>query len=246
MWASFVYALQFLTRIQIAQMEFDYRKCGEGSAFFPLAGLVIGVFMYITAFVGLKLFPPGIVAVLLIITGVFVSGGLHLDGFMDSIDGLFCGRSLERKLEIMKDSRTGSFAAIGMACLLLFKYVFYTELLITGMTGWLIAVPVFSRWCMVYSIKYFPYLRQAGLGNPYSDHTGSRQFIIATLTMAVALAVSMQLRAPVFLALVPINHMFSGWVTKMLGGLTGDIYGATAEVMEALGLAAVYIVYMIT
>jgi len=243
MWSSFVFALQFLTRIQIANPDFDYRKCGKGSAFFPAAGLIIGLFLYAVAAIGLLMFPPLITAAFLIIAGVFISGGLHLDGFMDSMDGLFSGRSRERKLEIMKDSRTGSFGVVGLACLFFIKYAFYIELLQSGYVGWLIAVPVFSRWCMVYAIRYFPYLRQEGLGNPYSDHTGNREFTVATLIMAVTLGITMQVGALIFPALVVVNHIFSKRVCKILGGLTGDIYGATAEIMEALGLIAVYLVY---
>jgi len=243
MWSSFVFALQFLTRIHIADPEWDYRKCGEGSSFFPVAGLIIGVFLYLTAFLGLKLFTPLIVAVLLIVVGVVISGGLHLDGFMDTIDGLFSGRSLERKLEIMKDSRVGSFGVVGLACLFLIKLGFMVELLNLGETGWLFAVPVFARWCMVYSIKYFPYLRQAGLGNPYSDHTGKKEFLTASVITAVVLLAAMRTEVLVFLALIPLNHLFARWVHRTLGGLTGDIYGATAEIMEAAGLIAVYLAY---
>ena len=243
MWASFVFALQFLTRIHIANQEWNYRKCGEGTAFFPAAGLIIGLFLYITSFIGLKLFSPLIVAAFLVLTGVIVSGGLHLDGFMDSIDGLFSGRNLERKLEIMKDSRTGSFGVVGLACLFLIKFAFFTELLKSGHVGWLFAIPVFARWSMVYSIRYFPYLSQEGLGNPYTDHTGKREFIIASAITTLVLIISMQAEFLAFLLLIPVNHLFARWVNRTLGGLTGDIYGATAEIMEVLGLIIVYLTY---
>ncbi|PKM81831.1 MAG: adenosylcobinamide-GDP ribazoletransferase [Firmicutes bacterium HGW-Firmicutes-14] len=244
MWSSFVFALQFLTRIQIASPEFDYRKCGQGSAFFPLAGAIIGLFLYAVSAIGGKLFPHSVTAAFLIIAGVIVSGGLHLDGFMDSMDGLFSGRTRERKLEIMKDSRAGSFGVIGVVCLFLLKFVFFIELLNSGKVGWLFAVPVFSRWAMVYAIRFFPYLRLEGLGNPYSDHTGNREFGLATVIMAVTLILALREKAAVFLPLIPVIHLFSDRVSRSLGGLTGDIYGTIAETMEAAGLIAVYLIYV--
>ncbi|WP_418789918.1 adenosylcobinamide-GDP ribazoletransferase [Phosphitispora sp. TUW77] len=243
MWSSFVFALQFLTRIHIADLEWDYKKYGQGSSFFPAVGFIIGGFLYVTAFIGLKFFTPLIVAALLIVIGVVITGGLHLDGFMDSIDGLFCGRSLERKLEIMKDSRVGSFGVIGLVCLFLIKLCFTVELLNIGKIGWLFAVPVFARWCIVYSIRHFPYLRQSGLGNPCSDHTGKKEFLTASVITAVILLVVMSTEVLVFLLLIPVNHFFAKWVNRTLGGLTGDIYGATTEIMEVMGLIGVYLAY---
>ncbi len=243
MWASFVFALQFLTRIQIANPEFDYDKCGRGSAFFPVVGLVVGVALLVVRHIGLAVFPPVILASFLIVAEVLVTGGLHIDGFMDSMDGLYSGRDRDRKLEIMKDSRVGSFGALGLACLLLIKFVFYVELLKLDMVGWLLAVPVFGRWCMVYAIRFFPYLRQQGLGNPYSDCTGNREFTFATFVLLLTLAVTLREGALVFLIPVLLIHIWARRVDNTMGGLTGDIYGAIEELAEAMGLVSVYLVY---
>lgn len=243
MWNSFVFALQFLTRIQIANPEWDYQKCGKGSAFFPLVGLMVGVCLLVVRQVGLLVFPSAVVAAFMLLTGVFVTGGLHIDGFMDSMDGLFSGRERERKLEIMKDSRVGSFGALGLACLFLIKFVFYAELLRIDVIGWLFAVAAFGRWSMVYAIRYFPYLRQQGLGNPYSDHTGNREFLTATLVLLITLVLTLREGALVFLVPIFLIHMWLRGVSNTLGGLTGDIYGAIEEIAEVLGLISVYLVY---
>ncbi len=243
MWDSFVFALQFLTRIQIAAPEFDYRKCGRGSAFFPVVGLIIGMFLLAVRQIGLVFFPPLITAVFLILAGVLVTGGLHIDGFMDTVDGLFSGRNRERQLEIMKDSRVGSFGVLGLACLLLLKLVFYAELLKINVIGWLLAVPVFARWSMVYAIRFFPYLRTQGLGNSYSDCTGNREFALATAVTVITLVAAMREGALVFLVPALLGHLWLKSVWRSLGGLTGDIYGAVEEISEVLGLVGVYLVY---
>lgn len=244
MWASFVFALQFLTRIHIADPAWDYEKCGRGSAFFPVVGLVVGGFLVVLKILGALYFSPLIVAALILVGEVLITGGLHVDGFMDSIDGLYSGRERERKLEIMKDSRVGSFGALGLACLILIKYVFYLELLKTGQIGWLLAIPVFGRWCMVYALRYFPYLRQQGLGNPYSDHTGNREFVIATTVLAVTLVLALREGAAAFLIPVLLMHLWLKQVHRVLGGLTGDIYGAAEEISEVVGLVTIYLVYL--
>ena len=244
MWASFVFALQFLTRIHIANPEWDYEKCGRGSAFFPVVGLVVGGLLVALKMVGALVFSPLIVAALILVAEVFITGGLHVDGFMDSMDGLYSGRDRERKLEIMKDSRVGSFGALGLACLILLKYVFYLELLKTNQVGWLLAVPVFGRWCMVYAIRFFPYLRKQGLGNPYSDHTGSREFIIATAVLVGTLVLTLKEGSLTFLIPILLIHIWLRRVRDTLGGLTGDIYGAAEELSEVMGLITVYLVYV--
>lgn len=244
MWASFVFALQFLTRIHIADPAWDYEKCGRGSALFPVVGLVVGGFLVVLKILGALYFSPLIVAALILVGEVLITGGLHVDGFMDSIDGLYSGRERERKLEIMKDSRVGSFGALGLACLILIKYVFYLELLKTGQSGWLLAIPVFGRWCMVYALRYFPYLRQQGLGNPYSDHTGNREFVIATTVLAGTLVLALREGAAAFLIPVLLMHLWLKQVHRVLGGLTGDIYGAAEEISEVVGLVTIYLVYV--
>lgn len=244
MLASFIFALQFLTRIQISNPEWDYEKCGRGSAFFPVVGLVAGAVLMAVKMVGELVFSPLITAALILLAEVIITGGLHVDGFMDSMDGLYSGRDRERKLEIMKDSRVGSFGALGLACLVLIKYIFYLELLKMGQMSWLLAIPVFGRWSMVYAIRFFPYLRSQGLGNPYSDHTGNREFMIATVVMAVTLVLGLQEGAIFFLIPVLLIHLWLKRVRDALGGLTGDIYGAVEEISEVMGLLTVYFVYV--
>jgi len=244
MWASFVFALQFLTRIHITNQPWDYEKCGRGSAFFPVAGLVVGGLLVVLKMLGALVFSPLIIAALILVAEVFITGGLHVDGFMDSMDGLYSGRDRERKLEIMKDSRVGSFGALGLACLILIKYVFYLELLKTSQVGWLLAVPVFGRWCIVYAIRYFPYLRKQGLGNPYSEFTGNREFIMATVVLVGTLVITLRVGAAAFLIPFLLIHFWLKGVRDALGGLTGDIYGAAEQISEVMGLITIYFVYI--
>ena len=119
---SFLTALQFLTRIHLVRQEnLTAEDFGRSTRFFPLVGVVLGALYLLAAlaclaFLGLPSYTGKAILVLL---PLLLTGGLHADGFMDTVDGLFSGRSRERMLEIMKDSRTGSFGVAAFAGLLL-------------------------------------------------------------------------------------------------------------------------------
>ena len=125
--ADFIRALQFLTRFQLVkEVDWSLEALGRSVRFFPWAGGVIGAVLggcdwgMVQAF-GESL-PMHAAAALLILLEIMLTGGLHCDGFMDTMDGIFSGRSRERILEIMKDSRGGAYGAMSFALLLLVKY----------------------------------------------------------------------------------------------------------------------------
>ena len=115
-------ALQFLTVIPMRR-HFTQREIGRSSVHFPIMGLGIGAALF-----GLdRLFdlflPTALGSALLIVALVLLTGANHLDGFMDSCDGMVAGRSPQERLAIMRDSRVGSFGVVGVLCLLLVKYI---------------------------------------------------------------------------------------------------------------------------
>ena len=112
---SFITALQFLTRIHLVKQEdLTAEDFGRSTRFFPLVGAVLGCLYLLAALACLALLglPSYTAKAILVILPILLTGGLHCDGFMDAVDGLFSGRSRERMLEIMKDSRAGSFGVV--------------------------------------------------------------------------------------------------------------------------------------
>lgn len=89
---SFLFALQHLTRLPLPRVSFDEVSCGRSTAFFPVAGTLIGAVMAAVVWAAGWSLPLQLQASLLIVIMVVLTGGIHLDGFMDSIDGLFSGR----------------------------------------------------------------------------------------------------------------------------------------------------------
>ena len=243
---SFFFAVQHLSRIRLYKGEFDEIAFGKSSVFFPVVGLLLGLVLLLARQIFLFVFPVPVVAALLIVTMVALTGGIHLDGFMDTFDGMFSGRSRERKMEIMKDSRVGAFGVLGLVCLLLLKYSALIALPVGILTISIILATVLSRWAMVYLIAFFPYARKEGLGTLYSLHTGKREFALATLGAALITILTAGLAGLIiWCTLFVVVHFVAHKVKAELGGLTGDIYGATCEGGELIVYLAVFPAYNI-
>ncbi|MGQ9558208.1 MAG: adenosylcobinamide-GDP ribazoletransferase [Desulfurispora sp.] len=241
---SLVFALQHLTRLPVWDVEFDPLALGRSSMFFPLAGLLLGSFLVGIFWLGAMVFPPLVTAALLVVGLIVLTGGLHLDGFMDTMDGVLSGRSAERKLEIMRDSRVGAFGALSVVCLLMLKLVSVFCLPAYIMPRILLLVPVLSRWGMLYVIARFPYARPEGLGQLFQQHTGTRELLVGGIITLLAAGV---IGGPGGLGLLLLSTLLAHGLGRcwqgQLGGLTGDTYGATNEILEVALLLAVYPLY---
>lgn len=238
---SIILAFYQLTRLPLPTVEFDDRACGRSTLFFPVVGLFLGGLLAALAWVAEYLFPSGVKASLLVIGMVVMTGGMHLDGFMDSIDGLFSGRPRERKLEIMRDSRVGALSVIGVICLLLLKYNLLLEVPNSVLYKVLIVLPVLSRWGMAIAVIAFPYARADGLGKVYAMQSGIKELAGSTIITVVIVTLILGLQGTWMLALAISISLFAGKkIVKELGGLTGDTYGFINELLEVALLLAVY------
>jgi adenosylcobinamide-GDP ribazoletransferase len=232
-------AFALLTVLPLAYPE--ERKPGYAFAYFPLVGLAIGLVLWLVA---LLPWPTGEVrAFALLLIWVISTGGLHLDGFGDACDGLLATTTPARRLEIMKDPRSGSWAVIGLILLSLGKWVLLGDL----PAAWLIAPPVVARWSMVLAAYGFSYARPAGMGGFFREGLGLRQVSGATATTVILLlacAWLIDLRLLALLALPVITvYAVGSWAAQRLGGgLTGDLYGAICELTELLALASLSLI----
>jgi adenosylcobinamide-GDP ribazoletransferase len=240
--SGFVFAVQHLTIIPLKSgRPFDERKLGRSSMFFPLVGLILATLIIALDLLTGNLFPPSVRPAILIVSLIIFTGGIHLDGFMDTADGVLSGRSRERKLEIMRDSRVGAFGVIALFSLLLLKYS-----LIAGFIGKeiyppLIMMIVLGRGAMTLAIGKFPYARAEGLGSVYLKYTGNFEvFVAGLISFIVAFACSGVGGLLIFLIMLIFTWIICSYFKKVLGGLTGDTYGALNEILEVL-LLIIYI-----
>lgn len=229
-------AFQFLTLLPIKR-SFTAEQVGRSSVYFPIVGLVIGLVL-----AGLDwglgiILPAAVVNVLLVTALAVLSGGLHLDGLADTLDGMAGHRTPEERLAIMKDSRIGGFGAIGIALFLLVEYVTLNSIPGAVKMPVLILAPVLSRWAMVNSIFVYPYARPAGLGKAFKGAVTLRYFIIATLVSLALAAVLFRWAGLIIMAGTwLVVTLMALYCKNRLKGLTGDTYGAINEVSLVVAL----------
>lgn len=234
-------AFKFLTILPIPLPEdLPPKAMGRASGYYPLVGLVLGLCLAgVDLLLGLAV-PPGLRSALVLALWVGLTGALHLDGFLDCCDGLLAPRSGEQRLEILRDTHTGSFAVVGAVVLLLVKYAALASLAGPVRPWALVAIPVLGRWAMTYALVFYPYARAgAGLGRLVKDCAGRREMAIATV---VALAASLATWRLWGLAALPFTWAFTAlvahWIMTRIPGLTGDTYGAINELVEVGWLVA--------
>ncbi len=241
---DFITALEFLTRLRFTKRtEWHDDDFSRSVPYFPLVGLVMGVFMggvnYGLVYLQTPLFMR---AVLLILTELLIIGALMYDGFMDTSDGVFSARDRQRMLEIMKDSHVGSNAVIALVCLVLLKVAAYVSIDGLKLSFALVAMYVATRTFMVNYIINFPYARESGIGHMFKHYAKPCYFYIAfALCLAMVAACGLPYLYTAFVAFfisLGIAHFLSG----QLGGLTGDTWGFLTECGAVIYLvAAVYL-----
>ncbi len=232
MWADLAGAFAFLT---ILPLRARAGTPGRTFTYFPLVGLVIGVLIALAA--SITFLPRDAVGFLTLLVWVALTGALHLDGFADACDGLFSTTTVERRLEIMKDPRAGSWAVVGVTLLLLGKWVALRNVL----PLLLIVPPVLGRCAMVLAAYAFPNARAAGSGAYFRRGLRRPDVIAAVVLTALILAPLVIVGGVrVTLALAAMWVIVAGvglWAARRLGGgLTGDVYGAICELTELCAL----------
>lgn len=234
-------ALQFLTIFPTPlRHEVATKTFGQSLTYFPLVGLILGAILLGLHYGLTLILPASVVNALLIIALVILTGAHHLDGFIDTCDGVITGKSGEERLAIMSDSQVGAFGIVGALLLLLLKYVSLSSAPILPA---LLLMPTLSRWTMVSTIFTFPYAKSSGMGLAFKQGANWQRLTIATI-MALIVAVALLkwwglvLMAVLWLIVFGIASYFR----TRLGGLTGDNYGAINELAEVLVLLLVILI----
>lgn len=228
--SSFLAALGFLTVFPVSRRS-DAQRLDLAKAYFPLVGLVLGAVLALLDLGFRKAFPPLVTSAVLVAILLLVTRGLHLEGFLDCCDALPGGFTPERRLEIMKDPRRGSFAIMGGIALVAMELAVISAMPAPARTWTLALFPCLSRWAMLMALVLFPYARNSGLGVAFK--TGRRSLALSIgLTSCVFAATLLGGWAGISLVVVATlsGLALAGWMSSLLGGgLTGDTYGAINE-----------------
>jgi len=237
---TFPLALTFLTICPWPKLPLAEPKDLARSMFwFPWVGALLGLVYWAAFQVLVKTAPDAAAAALLLALTVLSTRGLHLDGLADTLDGLGGGHTPETRLAIMKDSRLGTFGAVGLILVLLLKFAFFLGIAEQGKPTVLILFPVLSRWGMVLLASLSPYARpEGGLGQAMTQGVSSVTLTGATLSALVLSFAVFGLRGMALMAGVgALVMIFVPYCRGKLGGITGDVLGAVNELGETLVLA---------
>ena len=232
-------ALQFLTILPVKR-NFTSEQIGRSTVWFPVVGFIIGAILFGLHYVLELILPAALVNALLIAVLVILSGGLHLDGLSDTVDGLAGHRTPERRLEIMRDSHIGAIGAVGLFLFLIIEYVSLNSIPDKYLPFTLLLAPAVSRWTMVYAIFVFPYARPEGLGKAFKQAVGRSEFLIATFLTLLLAVILFPTAGPVIAAGTWIIISLAAlYIKRQIGGLTGDTYGAINEIALITVLLAI-------
>jgi len=247
-------AIRFLTIFPIASFPLSNNSNQDEEAltenfansmtFFPLVGMLIGVLLVVLRRIFYYLpVSPLIGDTLVLIVWIWLSGGLHLDGFADSVDGFSGGHNKEEILNIMKDSSTGAKGVVALISLLLLKFVLLVEMPLLLKDVALFFAPAIGRWSMV--IAAFlgkPARLKNSMGKLFMDYVGWRELIFASLTMTVIGILLFRLYLlPLVMVGIGIVLLILKYCQKRIGGISGDILGAINEIVEVFILLTICI-----
>ena len=242
---AFGTALMFLTRLPVGKFcSGDARVLSVSTRYFPLVGALVGLILSVFLIATTQLVPASVVVVLMLMVNVRLTGAFHEDGLADVADsaGAF---DVDRKLEIMRDSRVGTYGAMALILLVLGKFLVLTELLLLDISFCVIALisaHILSRWSSVWLMATEQYARPEAANKVVADGVTKTRLIESTVVAMILLTPLVWGSSSVIYALLPI-----AWVTAWIcaqrfksafGGITGDCLGAANQVVEFIILVA--------
>ena len=220
---------------------------GPARAYFPLVGLALGGILAGLDLAAREALPPMVVGALLVVALLVLTRAIHTEGFLDACDGLFGGYSPARRLEILRDTHIGAFAVVGGAGLILLKWTLLTSIADDVRVGLLVVFPCLSRFGMVSAMAGFRYVREQGVGTSFQVGRKRWQVVFGFATAATASGLLLGAGGLVLLgAAIGVSLAVGWWVTRLLGGMTGDTYGAVNEVAEVAVLLLGLILFRVS
>ena len=255
---------KFMTRLPIpVNPEFNSKELGKSMKFFPIVGMVIGIILYVIYIIGAKfILSSYLLATVVVLSEVVLTGGLHLDGLADTFDGIFSYRSKQKMLEIMKDSRLGTNGGIALILYFLLKILLIAGIKDSGFgvagslfglqdaTGAVILItPIIARINPVLNCAFSPYAKASGSAKDFVECTDKNGVLIA---VALGLVFSAVIGCGILRVLNPVHLInitaitmvlglyFAKLMERKIGGITGDTLGAVLELSEIIVLFGFY------
>lgn len=244
LWGSFCIAFSMYSRIPMPCLEWTEGRMKYAMCFFPLIGAVIGILQWAIIILCQRLELAFLGKLLPVALPILVSGGIHMDGFLDVIDARSSHRDREKKLEILKDPHTGAFAIIGCGVYLILYLGAFGEIRPSGISSYCL-IFFLTRALSGLSIVTFPMAKKSGLAAAFSDKAQKRTTAFVMIWYLGAGAVIAWIFGGTIMAVVMSAasalvfwHYYS-MSKREFGGITGDLAGYFLQVCELALTAAV-------
>jgi adenosylcobinamide-GDP ribazoletransferase len=233
---SLLAAIAFLTRVPVpGAAALDAHDVGKSAAWFPLVGVMLGGVYALAAFLLRNHLPVSVVAALLIVLDVLLTGALHFDGLADTADGFGGGTTIEHVLRIMRDHAIGSYGAVALILLAAVKLTAYSELLRRNdYIPALVLTPALGRWSMLLLTASLSYARPTA---SVAQGMGKAALFWGTCLAVAAISASLSLRGwMAAAAVVVVSAAFGIYCKRRIQGITGDTLGANLQLCETASL----------
>lgn len=227
--------LQFFTRIPInKQIDIKDDDFARGTIFFPVVGLVIGMFNAGAYWIFSKITGGMLPAVISVLVNVLITGALHLDGLADTCDGVFSARKKERMLEIMKDSRIGTNGSAAIFFDLMLRVVLISSIGKSRIIYLLLIMPIVSRTCLGFLMYISAKAKaQGGLGSLFIGKIRRKDSIIAvTICILISSVISGYFSILTILLCLVLMIVYKNFILSRIDVITGDTLGAANELCE--------------
>ncbi len=244
----FLMAVQFYTRIPIPfKLNWREDSLNKATAYFPLIGLALGLFLAFILPYFEMLFSRDLSVLLIIVIGVFLTGGFHEDGFADYCDGVGGGWEQSDKLRIMQDSRIGTYGSLGLILILLMKWQALSQIHPSIQFYAIIIAMTWSRWSSLLIMITLKYQRNEGTAKPLAKGLTIPQFLLGSFfTWVILFIPAINIQIVFMAALFPMllsTILFRLHMKVKIGGYTGDSLGANQQISEVfyyLGVVALW------
>jgi adenosylcobinamide-GDP ribazoletransferase len=230
----FFIAVQFLTRLPVPRvLSNSEAELGKAAAFFPLIGVIVGGGAALVSVLLQRVFPVSASVLCAMVFAAFITNGFHEDGLADTFDGFGGGWTKDRVLEIMRDSRIGTYGTLALVFLVFGKLTFLSSLPQGQIWRWLIVAHTAARWTILPLCAWLPYARADGQGKLVAKQVGALELLTATATLIVAILLLPWRAALTALLVTSLVTLVSGlYFRARLEGITGDCLGATNQLTE--------------
>lgn len=241
---SMLIAFSMYSKIPMPKVEWNEKNMKYAMCFFPMIGIVIGVCVQIIGTLLIKsTFGSLFFSVIMTLLPIMITGGIHLDGFLDTMDALSSWGDKEKKLQILKDSNSGAFAIIGMGCHLLCNIALWSEVSVE-MLPLISCTYVLSRALSGYSVVTFQTAKNSGLAKTFQDAAQKNRvkmtmYCWMVISACCMLVYSFKNAIPLFVAGALFFQYYKRLCKKQFGGITGDLAGYFLQVFELLMLGVI-------